>query len=146
MGGLPALVAQASRLCFTGGTPVPRLRQQPLDDIPPDVGQTKVTCLEAVGQLFVIEAEEMQNGGVQIVDMDGIFIDTPADLVGLPVVEPWFDATAGHPHGEGIRVMIATHILSGLSATVLTHRRATELAAPDHQRLVEQAVLLQVLQ
>ena len=46
------------------------------------IGQAEIPALVAVGQLFVIEAEEMQNGGVQVVHMDGIFLDTPADLVG----------------------------------------------------------------
>jgi len=36
------------------------------------VRQTEITPLEAIGQFFVIEPQQMQNGGLQIVDMDFI--------------------------------------------------------------------------
>src|SRR5262249_31963072 len=49
------------------------------------------------------------------------------------------DAPAGHPHSETERVVIA-------SVAALAHRRPAKLAAPDHQRAVEQATPLQVLE
>ena len=64
-----------------------------------------------------------------------------AQLVGLPHRHAALDAAAGHPHGEAERVVVAPRALG-----VLGRRLAPELAAPHHQRLVEQAALLEVLQ
>lgn len=35
-----------------------------------DVGEAEVPALEAVGELFVVEAEEVEEGGVEVVDVD----------------------------------------------------------------------------
>ena len=35
-----------------------------------NVGEAKVSALEAVGKLFVVEAEEMEKGRVEVVDVD----------------------------------------------------------------------------
>jgi hypothetical protein len=35
-----------------------------------DVGEAKVSALEAVGELFVVEAKEMKEGCVEVVDVD----------------------------------------------------------------------------
>ena len=67
--------------------------------------------------------------------LDGV----EAELVGLAEGDARLDAAAGQPHGEGVGVMVAAVVAA------LDHRRAAELAAPDDQRVVEQAALLEVL-
>jgi hypothetical protein len=42
------------------------------DDFAVDVGEAEVAALEAVGEAGVIEAEEMEEGGVEVVDADGV--------------------------------------------------------------------------
>ena len=42
-------------------------QQDILDDIPVYIGQANVTATEAVGQLLVVDPEQVQNGGVEIV-------------------------------------------------------------------------------
>src|SRR5690606_34724235 len=54
-----------------------------------------------------------------------------------------FDAAAGHPHGEGLRVMVAAHASSECRAR-FDHGRAAEFAAPDHESLIEQPALFEV--
>ena len=54
------------------------LRDDFVHDFPMDVGQSKVSTRMAVGQLFVIEAHEMQNCGMKIVDVNSIFLDVIA--------------------------------------------------------------------
>ena len=51
------------------------------------------------------------------------------------------DAAAGQPHREAVGVVVAARALG-----VLGGRLAAELAAPDDQRLVQQAAALQVLE
>ena len=60
-------------------------RQQPLDDLAVHVGQAEVAALEAVGQLGVVEAQQVQDRGVQVVDVDLVLDDVEAELVGLAV-------------------------------------------------------------
>ena len=45
----------------------PFSQQDILDDIPMYIGQSNVTTTEAVGQLLVVDPEQVQNGGVEIV-------------------------------------------------------------------------------
>jgi hypothetical protein len=35
-----------------------------------NVGETEVSALQAVGELFVVEAKEMEEGRVEVVDVD----------------------------------------------------------------------------
>ena len=87
----------------------------------------------------MVEAEQVQDRRVQVVDVDLILRDVEAELVGLADSDAGLHAAAGHPHGEGVRMMVAA------VGAALHHRRAAKLAAPDHQRVVEQAALLQIL-
>ena len=91
------------------------------------------------GRAVVVDAAQVQHGGVQVVDVDilAVFQVAVAQFVGAAVGEPALDAAAGHPDGEAVDVMIA--------ADALAHRRAAEFAAPDDQRVVEQAALLEVV-
>ena len=45
------------------------LHQQLLHHLARDVGQAEVAALKTVGQFLVIEAQQMQHGRVEIVDM-----------------------------------------------------------------------------
>ena len=49
------------------------------------VGQAVVAALEAVGQLRVVEAEQVQDRGLQVVDVDLVLGDAEAEFVGLAV-------------------------------------------------------------
>src|SRR5947209_11045213 len=37
------------------------------------IGQPEIAPREAVGEAFVVEAEEVQHGGVEVVDVDSVF-------------------------------------------------------------------------
>ena len=80
-----------------------------------------------VGQSFVVDAQQVQHGGVQVVDGDAVDDGLVADLVGLAVADAALDARAGHPGQEAVRVVVA-------AAVALRDGHAAELAAPDHQR------------
>src|SRR5262249_4505853 len=85
----------------------------------------------------------MQDGGVQVVDVDRMVDGVHADLVGGAVHDSALDAAAGKEGGEAGVVVIA----AGLA--VLGRLRvggAAEFAAPDHERVVEQAAALEVNQ
>ena len=58
-------------------------------------------------------------------------------VVGFPDDDARPDASAGHPHGESVRIMVA-------AVAFFRHGRAAKLTAPDDQRLVQQAPALEV--
>ena len=108
--------------------------RSPVTTRPADVGQAEVAALEAVGQLRVVEAEEVEDRGLEVVDVDAVLDGRKPNSSVAPRIRPGFDAAAGHPHREGVDVVVAADVLADLA-----HRRAAELAPPDDQRLVEQA-------
>ena len=72
----------------------------------------------------------------------GSLDDVVAEVVGLADGHARLDAAAGQPHRERARMVVAAQEVRAVAR--LVHRRAPELAAPDDQRVVEQAALLQV--
>src|SRR5579884_4364314 len=100
-------------------------RQQLLHDLPMHVRQAEVAALEAVGQLRVIEAQQMQEGRVQVVDVDLVLDHVEAEVVGLAQRQARPEAAAGHPNGEGVGVVVPPVV-----AAALHHRRPAELASP----------------
>src|SRR5262245_35573167 len=85
----------------------------------------------------------MQDGRLQIVDVDAVFADVEAELVGIAVAGAWADAAAGQEDGERERVMVAAEVRTAGGAA-FAERTAAELAAPDDQRVVEHAAALEV--
>ncbi len=69
--------------------------------------------------------------------------DVVTEIVRFPVRNPRLHASAGHPHREASRMMIATVIILR-QATLAIHGTA-EFSAPDDERVVKHAALLQIL-
>src|SRR6266496_2587659 len=53
-----------------------------LDHLAVNVGQTEIAAVVAVGELFVIETEQVENGGVEIVNVDFVFHGAIAEFIG----------------------------------------------------------------
>src|SRR5439155_18159067 len=100
----------------------------------------EVTTLKTIREFRVVEAEQMENGRVQVMHVHLVRGCVETEIIGLTNRNPRFHAAASQPGREAIRMMIATII-----AAALDHRGATKLAAPNYQRRVEQSALLQVL-
>src|SRR5438045_2990911 len=110
------------------------LRQNILHDMPLYIGQPKVTPLETIGQLFMIEAEQVQDRRLEIMDVDFVAGDSEAEFVGLTVGNAMFDAAPGEPDREAIGIMIAAKDLAGGGAA-FAERSAAKFTAPDNQSL-----------
>ena len=48
------------------------LGEDGFDDLAVDVGEAVASALEFVGELFVVEAHLVEDGGMEIVDVDGV--------------------------------------------------------------------------
>ena len=98
-----------------------------------DIGEAEVAALAAEGEPFVVDAELVKNGGVEIVDVNFILGGVIAKVIGGTVGEAGLHSSAGHPHCKAVRVMITSpgfpHHLSD--------RGATKFAAPDDKGIVK---------
>jgi hypothetical protein len=86
------------------------------------------------GQPFVVEAEQVPEGCLEVVDVDGVFDRCPPDFVGCSVDRASFGTSTGHPHAEGVRLVVA-------AVGSLSQRSSSEFTAPDDQRVIEHASL-----
>src|SRR5207237_1328343 len=96
-------------------------------------------ALEAEGEFLVVEAQEMEDGRLEIVNVDSVLSREESELVAGADGGAGLNAAAGEPHGVGVDVMVAADGLADF-----THRRAAELASPNDQCLVKQAALLEI--
>ena len=76
------------------------------------VGQTEIPSLISIGETFVVDAQLVENCGIQVVNVDRVFGDVIAEIVSLTVSHARFDTAAGCPHGEATRMMVASVIFS----------------------------------
>ncbi len=87
----------------------------------------------------MVDSQEVEEGGVEIADVDDVLHRVVAEFVGLTIAEAGFDAASGHPHGESFDVVVTTG-----SAFPLKHGRAAKFAAPDDEGVFEKAALFEV--
>ena len=91
----------------------------------------------------MIDAQRVQNRGIQIVNVDGLVDHVVAEVVGFAVDLTALDTAAGHPHRVIARMVVTTIII--LCQRTLAVNRAAKFATPDHQRIVQHTSLLQIL-
>src|SRR5262249_10798077 len=88
-----------------------------------------------------VEAQEMQNRGLEVVNGDRAFGDVVAQVVGSAQRDPRLEAAPGHPEREAVRMMVAAEERG--SAAGLVHRGPAELATPDDDCLAQEPALLE---
>src|SRR5205814_9116127 len=81
--------------------------EQLLDHFAADGSEALVTALVLVSQLRVVDSQAMQDGGLQVVDVDGVFNNVIAIIIRLAETDAWLDAAARHPDAEAAWVMVA---------------------------------------
>jgi hypothetical protein len=108
-----------------------------MNDMACNVGQSKVATAVAKSEFFVIESEEMQESGVQIINVHTIFDGLVAEVIGSTVMKSSFYPSACHPDGEGMGVVITTE-------RALRVGGSSKLASPDHERVLQHAARFEV--
>src|SRR5262249_13079224 len=102
--------------------------------------QLHVQALEAFREAFVVNAQQVEHGGMQVVNVDTVLHRVIAKFVGGSIGNAALDVAAGEPDGKTLDVVIS----SRQAFVGLHHRRAAEFAAPDNQRVVEHSALLKI--
>src|SRR5262249_50225411 len=120
-----------------------RLSQQLADHVAVDIGQPIIAALEAIDEPGVIEAEQMQDRRLQIVDVDLVLDHFEAKLIGLAVAVAAARAAAGQPTREAIGIVVAAEHVP-LGGAPFAEWCAAKFAAPNEKRRFEEPALLQV--
>src|SRR5690242_15638619 len=98
-----------------------------------DIGQSKVPAGRSERQFFMIESEQLQNSGVQIVNMHGLFRGFKTKVIGGPMDISAPGAPARQPDRKPIMIMVATVDLPGIGAGrgQFHRRRPAEFSPPN---------------
>ncbi len=93
-----------------------------------NIRESEVAAGVAVGELFVVEADELQQGCVQVVNIASA------------------DTATGQPHGQAPVIMVPAVDFSGTSTFLrqLDCRCPAEFASPDDQCFIQQPALPEV--
>ena len=110
-----------------------------MNDVAFDIGQAEVAAGVAVGEAFVIEAEQVQDRGVQVVNVDLVLGRVVAVVVGAAVAQAALHAAAGQPHRKAFGVVVA-------AVFAFDDGSAAEFAAPPDQRVIQEAAGLEILE
>ena len=98
-----------------------------------------VAAAVVVGKALMVESEAVKEGGVEVVDVDGVFDRLGTMVVGASMRIPSADAASGHPDSESLMVVVTTVVLAAVGG-------AAELASPEHEGVVEEAAGGEVLE
>ena len=108
-----------------------------VDDFSVNVGQAKVSTRVSVGELQVIESEQVEHGGVEVVEVNFILDRIVPVFVCGAMADARLDATSGQEHRQCVRVVV-TSILS------LSDGCPAEFSAPEHESILEKSSLFEV--
>src|SRR5687767_7171142 len=104
------------------------------------IRKPEIPALKSERQLRVLDAQQMQNGRMQIMHVNTVLNRIKPKLIRLPNDRAAPYTTARQPHSECIDMMVAPRRIA-----VFAHWGAAKFAAPNHQRVIQQTPRLEVL-
>ena len=81
--------------------------------MPGHIGQAITSTLKLEGKTLVIDAQEVHDGGLVIVNMHGVFDDVVAKIIRFAVGKPFFHPGTSHPDGVAAGMVVAPIIVGG---------------------------------
>ncbi len=107
-----------------------------MKDVAVYIGEAAFDAVVVEPELFVIDSEEVQCGGVEVVAVGWLFCGARAERVGASVGASASDSTPCHPCGERGCVVVSPFSLRGWLAS--------KLGGADDERAVEEAARAQI--
>ena len=98
----------SNRFSLTG----PRSSQYPRHQLSMYIRQAVPPALVLERQALVVDAEQVHQGGLEVVDVDGVLDDVVTEFVGFAIDGAGLDAGAGHPDGEAAGVVVAAVVVA----------------------------------
>ena len=97
--------------------------------MPVDVGQSAFEAVVIVSETLVVQAEEVEDGRMEIVYGGDILFRLPAKGISGTIGMAPFNTGAGKPCSKSLGVMVSS------AGAFLKSRHATKLSAPNNQRI-----------
>ncbi len=105
-----------------------RLCQDVANNVTVNVRQTAVNAIVAEGEPLMVDSQEVQNRGMQVVAVGFAFGSVEAELIALAVSGPGFDPRTDQPSDERTSVVVA-------AGRALRKGHAAKFAGPYDQRI-----------
>src|SRR5205814_3422270 len=102
------------------------------------VGQTALGAVVVKGQSLVIQAEQMEQGRVQVMNRADFLYRLVTEFIRCAVAESAFYTRPRQPDGETMGVVVAT------ARALLEGWHPAEFGHPHHERLIQQAAGFQI--
>ena len=99
-----------------------------VNDFSTYVRQAFLATLMEIGQGLVIETHHMQDGCMDVVEVDAILDRFEAKFIGRPVTHTTLDTRSRKPHGKSIGIVVSPR-----RVLAFAERHSTEFASPDNQ-------------
>ena len=106
--------------------------------IPMDIGKAAFEAVVEDAEAFVVEAEQVEHCGVEVVERVDIFDGLESEFISGAMADAGLDTGSGQYGGETTGVVVAA------LGPFLEHRHAAEFSAPENQGILQQAALLKV--
>ena len=99
------------------------------------IRQSKIATRVTIGQSFVVDSHQMQNRGMQIMNVNAIVNGAESKFISFTIRLAAFYTASCEPRCESIMIVIA-------AVAIFRCWRSAEFAAPQHQRFIKQSALL----
>jgi len=104
-----------------------------------NIGEPNIAAAEAVSKLFVIDAHQVKNGGMKIMDFQGVLLRLVTPLISSPIHRARLDPGSCHPERESELIMIP-------AIASLRKGSPPELSRPENESIIQHASRLQILE
>ena len=91
----------------------------------------------------MVDAHQVHDGCLEIMNMNAVRCDIISDIVGLSVGEACFNSTARHPISKTAGMMVTA--VGRIPKLTLTVSGSSKLASPDHQGVFQHTSLFEVM-
>src|SRR5437867_3863331 len=108
------------------------------DDHAVHIGEPALNAVMIEGESLMVQSQQMEEGGVKVVDRADALDRLVTELVRCAVAESTFHSRPGQPHAESMRVVVAA------AGALLKGRHPAEFGDPGNHRLIEQTAVFQV--
>ena len=74
------------------------------------IGEAEVASPVPISQLFMVQPERMQHGGMEIMNAGSVSLGTKAKFVGRAMHYSAFNSTTSHPDSEAIVIVVTPQL------------------------------------
>ena len=102
-----------------------------------DISEPIIAARVTISELFVVDAKQVQDGGVNVMDMHFIHGCLESKFIALSVGGATTCSTSCEEHAKAMGVVVT-------SVAIFTHRCAAKFASPNNERIIEHSPLFQI--